>query len=58
MFLTNFNFYSQEMLKSKESRAQLIDRATEMKIQDAIKNAVKLVAKEVSTEEFGKLFQE
>jgi len=50
--------YSQEMLKSKESRAQLIDRATEMKIQDAIKNAVKLVAKEVSTEEFGKLFQE
>ena len=49
--------YSQEMLKSKESRAQLIDRATEAKIQDAIKNAVKLDVKEISTEEFGKLFQ-
>lgn len=50
--------YSQEMLKSKESRAQLIDRATEAKIQNAIKNAVTLDAKEISTEEFGKLFQE
>lgn len=50
--------YSQEMLKSKESRAQLIDRATETKIQEAIKNAVKLDVKEISTEEFGKLFQE
>ena len=50
--------YSQEMLKSKESRAQLIDRATEAKIQEAIKNAVKLDVKEISTEEFGKLFQE
>lgn len=50
--------YSQEMLKSKESRAQLIDRATEAKIQNAIKNAVTLEEKEVSTEEFGKLFQE
>lgn len=50
--------YSQEMLKSKESRAQLIDRATETKIQDAIKNAVTLEVKEISTEDFGKLFQE
>lgn len=50
--------YSQEMLKSKESRAQLIDRATETKIQEAIKNAVTLEEKEISTEEFGKLFQE
>ena len=50
--------YSQEMIKSKESRAQLIDRATEAKIQNAIKNAVKLDVKEISTEEFGKLFQE
>lgn len=50
--------YSQEMLKSKESRAQLIDRATEAKIQNAIKNAVTLEEKEVSTEDFGKLFQE
>ena len=50
--------YSQEMLKSKESRAQLIDRATEAKIQETIKNAVKLDVKEISTEEFGKLFQE
>lgn len=50
--------YSQEMLKSKESHAQLIDRATEAKIQNAIKNAVTLEEKEVSTEDFGKLFQE
>lgn len=50
--------YSQEMLKSKESRAQLIDRATETKIQEAIKNAVTLEEKEISTEDFGKLFQE
>lgn len=50
--------YSQEMLKSKESRSQLIDRATEAKIQTAIKNAVTLEEKEISTEDFGKLFQE
>lgn len=50
--------YSQEMLKSKESRAQLIDRATETKIQEAIKNAVTLEEKEINTEDFGKLFQE
>jgi signal peptide peptidase SppA len=50
--------YSQEMLKSKESRAQLIDRTTEAKIQNAIKNAVTLDVKEISTEDFGKLFQE
>ena len=50
--------YSQEMLKSKESRSQLIDRATEAKPQTAIKNAVTLEEKEISTEDFGKLFQE
>ncbi|MBR6749262.1 MAG: trigger factor [Bacteroidaceae bacterium] len=50
--------YLQEMLKSKESRSQLIDRATEAKIQTAIKNAVTLEEKEISTEDFGKLFQE
>lgn len=50
--------YSQEMLKTKESRSQLIDRATEAKIQNAIKNAVTLEEKEISTEDFGKLFQE
>ncbi len=49
--------YSQEMLKSKESRSQLIDQTTEAKIQNAIKQAVTLEEKEVSTEEFGKLFQ-
>ena len=49
--------YSQELLKSKESRSQMIDRATEAKIQEAIKNAVKLDAKEISVEDFGKLFQ-
>lgn len=50
--------YSQEMLKSKESRSQLIDRTTEAKIQNAIKSNVTLDVKEISTEEFGKLFQE
>ena len=49
--------YSMEMLKNKDSRAQMIDRATETKIQEAIKKAVKLDVKEVTTEEFGKLFQ-
>lgn len=49
--------YSMEMLKNKDSRAQMIDRATETKIQEVIKKAVKLDKKEISTEEFGKLFQ-
>ncbi len=49
--------YAQEMLKTKESRSQLIDRATEAKIQNAIKNAVTLDVKEISSEEFGKLFE-
>ena len=49
--------YSQEMLKNKDSRNQLIDRATEAKIQNAIKNAVTLEEKEISAEEFGKLFE-
>ena len=49
--------YSQEMLKNKDSRNQLIDRATEAKIQNAIKNAVTLDEKEISAEDFGKLFE-
>lgn len=50
--------YSQEMLKNKESRSRLIDQTTEAKILNTIKNAVTLDVKEVSTEEFGKLFEE
>lgn len=50
--------YAGEMVASKDSRRQLIDRATEAKIQAAIKDAVALDEKTVSLDEFQKMFEQ
>ncbi len=48
--------YAKEMMSSRESQSRLIDQATEQKIQTAIKEAVTLADKEVSMDQFQKLF--
>lgn len=49
--------YGNEMLSNKDTRSRLINQATEMKIQTAIKESVTLNHKEVSMENFQKLFE-
>ncbi len=49
--------YAKEMLKTKESVRGIIDRATEEKILDTIKENVTLNTKEISPEDFYKLFE-
>lgn len=49
--------YGNEMLSNKDTRSRLINQATEMKIQTAIKESVTLNHKEVSMEKFQKLFE-
>ena len=49
--------YGNEMLSNKDTRSRLINQATEMKIQTAIKESVTLNRKEVSMENFQKLFE-
>lgn len=49
--------YGNEMLSNKDTRSRLINQATEMKIQMAIKESVTLNHKEVSMENFQKLFE-
>lgn len=49
--------YAKEMLKTKESVRGIIDRATEEKILKTIKENVTLNTKEVSPDEFYKLFE-
>ncbi|MBO4444327.1 MAG: trigger factor [Bacteroidaceae bacterium] len=50
--------YSKEMLTKKDSVQNLADRAIETKLIAALKKAVKLKKKSVSTEDFNKLFEE
>lgn len=50
--------YVQEMLKNENQLKAIIDRVTENKVVDIIKEAVKLDVKEVSIEEFNKMFEE
>lgn len=47
--------YAKDMLKNKETRQNIIDRAVEGKLASWIKEQVKLDVKELSTEEFAKL---
>ena len=49
--------YGNEMLSNKDTRSRLINQATEMKIQTAIKESVTLNHKEVSMENFQKMFE-
>lgn len=49
--------YSKEMLKNKETVRSLVDRATEDKIVAVIKDTVSLNVKEISSEDFYKMFE-
>ena len=52
--LTN---YAKDMLKNKQTLQNIIDRAVEEKLASWLKEQVKLDVKEVSAEEFNKLFE-
>lgn len=49
--------YAREMLKKKENVRGLADRATEEKIMNTIKDSVTLNEKEISSEDFYKMFE-
>nr|MCR5470515.1 trigger factor [Prevotella sp.] len=50
--------YANEQLKKRENVDNFVDRAVDVKLTEALKNVVKLNAKEVTFEEFNKLMQE
>lgn len=50
--------YAKDMLKNKQTLQNIIDRAVEEKLAGWLKEQVDLDVKEVSAEEFGKLFEE
>ncbi len=49
--------YMKDMLKKEETLKNIIDKVAENKVLDIIKNAVKVDTKEVSIEEFNKMFE-
>lgn len=49
--------YAKDMFKNEEQLRNIVDRVAENKVIDVIKNAVKLDTKEVSIEEFNKMFE-
>lgn len=49
--------YAQETLKNEDQIRGIVDRVMENKIFDALKTAVKLETKQISYEDFGKLFE-
>ena len=49
--------YAKDMLKNKDTMRNIVDRAIEEKLAGCIKELVTLDVKEVSAEEFGKLFE-
>lgn len=49
--------YAKDMFKNEEQLRNIIDRVAENKVVDIIKNTVKLDTKEVSIEEFNKMFE-
>ena len=50
--------YAQEMLKKRENADGLVDRAVDVKLTAALKNVVKLNEKDITLEDFQKMFQE
>ena len=50
--------YAKDMLKNKQTLQNIIERAVEEKIAAWLKEQVELEEKEVSTEEFNKLFEQ
>ena len=51
------NNYAKDMLKNKQTLQNVMDRAVEEKLAAWLKEQVELEVKEVSAEEFGKLFE-
>lgn len=49
--------YVKDMLKKEETLKNIIDKVAENKVLDIIKNAVKVDTKELSIEEFNKMFE-
>jgi trigger factor len=49
--------YSADMLKDEKSRRNLIERAVEDKVRDAVKAQITLNEKAISQEDFYKLFE-
>ena len=49
--------YAEEMLKNKQQAQALIERSIETKLVAALKNVVNLNRKNISVEDFGKLFE-
>ena len=49
--------YAKDMFKNEEQFRNIIDRVAENKVIDIVKNTVKLDTKEVSIEEFNKMFE-
>jgi trigger factor len=49
--------YAKDMFKNEEQLRNIIDRVAENKVIDVIKNTVKLDTKEISIEEFNKMFE-
>ena len=53
-YLTN---YAKQMLENKDEARKIWDRKVDDKVVDYIKNTIKVEDKEVSTEEFNKMFE-
>jgi trigger factor len=49
--------YAKDMLKKEETLKNIIEKVAENKVFEIVKNAVKLDTKEVSIEEFNKMFE-
>ena len=49
--------YVKDMLKNKDAAKNITERAVEQKTIDALKTKVTIVSKEISFEDFNKLFE-
>jgi trigger factor len=49
--------YAKDMLKKEDTVKGIVERVSENKVFDIVKNNVKLDTKEVSIEEFNKMFE-
>ena len=52
------NNYAQEMLKKRETVDNLVERAIDRKLMEALKGVVKLTKQSISIDDFNKLWQE
>jgi trigger factor len=49
--------YAKDLLKKEETLKNIVEKVAENKVLDVIKNNVKLEIKEVSIDEFNKMFE-